>query len=95
MIQSIKAQNRACFVIATYIMRKFRWGLMKTLEFLNSRRQDLDMKASFLHQLQQYETKLINRGLGPQSHRWNELSDKTTYHLDNDEMILRNTYLNS
>lgn len=49
LIQSIRAQNRACFVIATYIMRKFRWGLMKTLEFLNSRRPEMDMRPSFLH----------------------------------------------
>ena len=49
LIQSIKAQNRACFVVATYIMRKFRWGLMKTMEFLNSRRPEMDMRNSFLH----------------------------------------------
>jgi hypothetical protein len=95
LIQSIRAQNRACFVIATYIMRKFRWGLMKTLEFLNSRRPEMDMRPSFLHQLQMYEGRLIARNLGPRSQRWNELSDKTTYHLDNDEIILRNTYVNS
>ena len=35
------------------------------------------------------------RGLGPKSQRWNELSDNTTYHLENDELILRNTYVNS
>ena len=51
MIQSIRAQNRSCFVIATYIMRKFRWGIMKTLEFLNSRRENLEMRPSFLRQL--------------------------------------------
>jgi hypothetical protein len=95
MIQSIKAQNRACFVIATYIMRKFRWGIMKTLEFLNSRRPDLEMRPSFLRQLQMYEGRLIARGLGPRSHTWNELSDQGTYHLENDEVILRNTYVNS
>ncbi len=68
---------------------------MKTLEFLNSRRPDLEMRPSFLRQLQLYEGKLIARGLGPKSQRWNELSDTATYHLENDEVILRNTYLNS
>jgi hypothetical protein len=61
LIQSIKAQNRACFVIATYIMRKYRWGIMKTLEFLNSRRPDLEMRPSFLRQLQMYEGRLTQR----------------------------------
>jgi hypothetical protein len=38
LIKSEKAQNRACFVIAAFIMRKYRWSMLKTLEFLNSRR---------------------------------------------------------
>ena len=76
-------------------MRKFRWGLSKTLEFLNSRRPEMEMRGSFLNQLQMYEGRLIARGLGPKSHRWNEVSDRQTYHLDNDEVILRNTYVNS
>jgi len=42
-----------------------------------------------------YENRLIARGLGPKSKEWNELSDSVTYHLENDELILRNTYLNS
>jgi hypothetical protein len=95
LIQSVKAQNRACFVIATYIMRKFRWSIMKTLEFVNSRRPDLEMRQSFLRQIQMYENRLAARGLGPKSKEWNELSDTATYHLENDELILRNTYLNS
>lgn len=76
-------------------MRKFRWSIMKTLEFLNSRRPDLEMRPSFLRQLQMYEGRLIARGLGPKSQRWTELSDNVTYHLENDEVILRNTYMNS
>ena len=50
MVQSVRAQNRACFVIATFIMRRYRWSLLKTLEFLNSRRPDLEMRPSFLAQ---------------------------------------------
>jgi hypothetical protein len=76
-------------------MRKFRWSIMKTLEFVNSRRPDLEMRPSFLRQIQMYESRLVARGIGPKSQRWNELSDTATYHLENDELILRNTYLNS
>jgi len=68
---------------------------MKTLEFVNSRRPDLEMRQSFLRQIQMYENRLAARGLGPKSKEWNELSDTATYHLENDELILRNTYLNS
>jgi len=42
-----------------------------------------------------YEGRLIARGLGPKSTAWNQLSDNVTYHLENDEVILRNTYVNS
>jgi hypothetical protein len=68
---------------------------MKTLEFLNSRRPELEMRQSFLRQIQMYESKLVARGVGPKSKEWNELSDTVTYHLENDELILRNTYVNS
>jgi protein-tyrosine phosphatase len=47
-VSSVKGQNRACFVIATYIMRRYKWGFLKTLEFVNSRRPDLQMRQSFL-----------------------------------------------
>ena len=86
--------NRACFVIASYIMRKYRWSLLKTLEFLNSRRPDLEMRQSFLSQLSLYENRLFQRSLGPKTSKWTELSDNA-FHLENDELILRNTFLNS
>jgi len=52
LVQSCKAQNRACFVIATFLMRRYKWSLLKTLEYVNSRRPDLEMRPSFLAQLQ-------------------------------------------
>ena len=95
LIQSIKAQNRGCFVIGAWLMRRYRWSFLKTLEFLNSRRPDLEMRPSFLRQLQMYEGSLTARGLGPKTQKWTEISDTVTYHLENDELILRNTFLNS
>lgn len=95
LVQSVRGQNRACFVIAAFLMRRYSWTLLKTLEFLNSRRPDLELRASFLCQLQQYENRLYAKGIGPKTQRWTELSDTQTYHLENEELILRNTYLNS
>ena len=48
LVQSVRAQNRSCFVIAAFLMRRYSWTLLKTLEFLNSRRPDLELRASFL-----------------------------------------------
>ncbi len=52
------------------------------------------MRQSFLSQLSVYENKLYQRGIGPKTSRWTELSE-STFHLENEELILRNTYLNS
>jgi hypothetical protein len=51
LIKSEKAQNRACFVAAAFTMRRYRWSMLKTLEFINSRRADLEIRPSFLRQL--------------------------------------------
>jgi hypothetical protein len=41
-----------------------------------------------------YENRLYQKGIGPKTSRWTELSENT-FHLENEELILRNTYLNS
>ena len=51
LVHSVRGQSRSSCVIATYLMRKFRWSLLKTLEFLNSRRPDLEIRATFIKQL--------------------------------------------
>lgn len=95
LVQSVRAQNRACFVIATFLMRRYRWSLVKTLEFLSSRRPDMEIRPSFLSQLHNYERRLYERGIGPKTKRWNELADSKVPDIENEELILRNTYMNS
>ena len=48
LVHSVRGQSRAASALACYLMRKYRWSLIKTLEFLNSRRPDLEIKASFI-----------------------------------------------
>lgn len=95
LVQSVKAHNRACFVICAWLMRRYRWSCAKTMQFMQSRRPGLNMCPSFHSQLQVHERKLAARGLGPKSSRWSEVSDSRTYYLENEELIIRNTYLNS
>ena len=79
-------------------MRKYRWSMLKTLEFLNSRRPDLEIRGTFIQQLQQFEQRLCNRGLGPLSFNFNDLSFKGKgfqKDLQEEEMIIRNTFLNA
>ena len=48
LVHSVRGQSRASCVIASYLMRKYRWSLLKTLEFLNSRRPELEIRATFI-----------------------------------------------
>ncbi len=73
---------------------RYRWSLLKTLDFLNSRRPDLEIRAHFIHQLTAYENRLVGQGLGPQTSKWTEVYD-TTNDFENEELLLRNTYLNA
>ncbi|CAD8077011.1 unnamed protein product [Paramecium sonneborni] len=56
-----------------------------------NRRPDLEIKAHFFNQLQQIETRLQKLGYGAKTFNWQEIYIQG----DNDEIILRNTYLNS
>ena len=48
LIHSVRGQNRSSVVAILYFMEKYRWSLMKTLEFINSRRPDLELRANVL-----------------------------------------------
>ena len=60
LVHSVRGQSRATCALAAYIMRKYKWSLLKALEFLNSRRPDLEIRATFIHQLSAYEARLEN-----------------------------------
>ncbi|CAD8155269.1 unnamed protein product [Paramecium octaurelia] len=95
LVHSVRGQSRACCVLAAYFMKKYSWTLYKTLEFLNSRRPDLEIRASFFYQLNALENRMNK--LGPKrTASWNELStdEQNPQHVQ-EELIIRNTFLNS
>ena len=51
LVHSVRGQSRSCCVLAAYMMRKYSWGLRKTMEFLRTRRPDVNLKPAFLQQL--------------------------------------------
>lgn len=88
LINSVRGESRCVCVVLGFLMKKYKWALTKSLEFLNSRKPDCKIKPNFLFQLVKLENSLV-RSLGfPLSKIW----DKTE---DIEETILRNTYLNS
>ncbi len=76
------------------MMRKYNWSMIKTLEFLNSRRPDLEIRVTFIRQLGEYEQRLSTRNTGPMTVTWNDISQKNAY-LESEELLLRNTFMNA
>jgi len=93
LIHSVRGQSRSCVVLAGYMMRKYCWGLRKTMEFLTSRRPDIALKPAFLQQLSQYERRLVASSKQKFTVDWSETPTNSA--LDGDELLLRNTYMNS
>ena len=81
-------------MLASYIMRKYNWSMIKTLEFLNSRRPDLEIRVTFIRQLGEYEHRLAARNLGPMTVTWNDIHQNNAY-LESEELLLRNTFMNA
>jgi len=91
LVHSVKGQSRSCCVLTCYFMKRYRWSLYKTLEFLTSRRSDLEIRTSFYHQLLNLEAKLFQQSEGNVTVNWFEAGKED----DHEEMLLRNTFLNA
>jgi hypothetical protein len=74
-------------------MRKYKWSLLKTLEFLNSRRPGLEIRVSFIKQLSDYEARLLSKNYKC-TKSWQDLQDENRY-LESEELLLRNTFFNA
>ena len=94
LVYSTKGQSRSSTVIAAYLIQKYKWSLLKSLEFLNSRRPDLEIRTCFLQQLSSLESILIESGNGPKTADWNHVHDKCISY-ENEEPLLTNTFKNS
>ena len=86
---SCKGQNRVCIVVLIYLMKKYKWGLNKSMQFLKSKKQDVDIPNYFFEQLKQFEIRLKTRGELGTDIPWEFEGLK-----DPEEKLLRNTYLN-
>jgi len=91
LVHSVKGQSRSCCVLTAFFMKRYRWSLYKTLEFLTSRRSDLEIRTSFYHQLLNLESRLFQLSDGNMTVNWHEAAPEH----DGEELILRNTFLNA
>ena len=86
---SNKGQDRVCIVVLIYLMKKYKWSLIKSMQFLKSKKQDVDIPDFFMIQLRNFENRLIQRGELTHDIPW-EFAGLT----DPEEKLLRNTYMN-
>ncbi|CAJ1398327.1 unnamed protein product, partial [Effrenium voratum] len=93
LIHSVRGQSRSCCILAAYMMKKYSWGLRKTMEFLSSRRPDLELKPAFLQQLLGFERRLMSQAKTVFSADWNDGCNTNRWECE--ELLLRNTYINS
>ena len=90
LIHSVRGQDRVCIVVIIYLMKKYNWSLRKCIEFLHSKKQDIDIPNFFLEQLFKFNIRLDNINKGKKKENW----DDEDNFFDLDEKIMRNTYVN-
>ena len=86
---SFRGQDRVCIVALIYLMKKYKWSLKKSYEYLKSKKQDIDIPIYFFIQLQNFENRLRNKGELTRDIPW-EFGNL----IDTEEKLLRNTYIN-
>ena len=86
---SFRGCDRVCIVVIIYLMKKYKWSLKKSIEYLRSKKQDIDIPLYFFEQLQKFENRMKMR---------NELGTDVPWEFeglkDPEEKVMRNTYLN-
>lgn len=90
LLHSVRELSKPLTLVASYFMRKYRWTMFKSLEFLSSRASALHLAPTFIHQLAALEGKLSKAGLAAKSADW-----AVTEFADEEEAVLQNTLLNS
>ena len=71
-----------------YLMKKYNWCLNKCIQYITSKKQDINIPQYFIEQLFNYEIRL-SKQIKYKSVNWTDFSNK-----NGDEIILRNTYIN-
>ncbi|CAK62015.1 unnamed protein product (macronuclear) [Paramecium tetraurelia] len=85
LVHSISALNRSVFVIVVFLMKKFKWTLQKTLQYIQNLKHNPDIKQNVMQQLVNFEKWLL----------LSNLANNQDFNQYYDEVLARNTYLNS
>ena len=87
---SFNGKNRVCLVALIYLMKKYKWSLAKSMQYLKSKKNDVEITNSFYNQLENFQKRLIQKGELTRDIPW-EFENL----IDEEEKLIRNTYMNS
>ena len=87
---SLNGKNRVCIIVIIYLMKKYKWSLYKSMEYLKTKKNDVDIPNYFYNQLENFQKRLIQRGELRRDIPW-EFENL----IDEEEKLLRNTFLNT
>ena len=86
---SFNGKNRVCLVALIYLMKKYKWSLYKSMQYLKSKKNDVEIPNYFYNQLDNFQKRLIQKG---------ELTRDIPWEFENlineEEKLMRNTYMN-
>lgn len=74
-------------------MQRFRWGLVKSLEFMNAKKPGLEMTASLLKKLLQFENRLEKDHIRILTKDWNTFYSEGEFYQE--ELIVANSFKNA
>lgn len=71
LIHGTRSYTISLVFYCAYLMLKYKWGLYKTIEFLESRMNKLSLSSALIRQLRSYESRIMERLPQPLSTDWN------------------------
>ena len=86
---SFNGKNRVCVLSIIYLMKKYKWSLYKSMQYLKSKKSDIEISDYFYAQLENFQKRLIQKGELTRDIPW-EFENL----IDEEEKLLRNTYMN-
>ena len=86
---SFNGKNRVCVLAIIYLMKKYKWSLYKSMQYLKTKKSDIEISDYFYIQLENFQKRLIQKGELTRDIPW-EFENL----IDEEEKLLRNTYMN-
>lgn len=87
LVHSVGGKGRSMFLVGVYLMQRYNWNLVKTIEYLHSRVPCMELKANYIFELRKFEFELLKTKTLS--------SDWSQTNKDCEEVLTKNTFVNS